>query len=146
MSGEFTEEWLKAYCARTGQPMPRFDKNPSHDKVRPGEGDAPTQPRRSKYGNQRTEIDGEVYDSKHEAEIAKQLMYRGGCGEFKAVARQVPFFLPGGVKYVADFVVLLPDGSYQVLDAKSEATKQNAVYRLKKRQMRECLGIEIQEV
>lgn len=143
MSAEFTEEWLKDYCKRMGQPLPKMHTNPSHDKE-PMD-NVPTL-RRSKYGNQRTEVDGDVYDSKHEAEIAKLLMHRGVSGEFKGVARQVPFFLPGGVKYVADFVVFFRGGSYQVFDAKSEATKKNAVYRLKKRQMRECLGIEIQEV
>lgn len=142
MSGEFTEEWLKSYCERTGQPMPKMRANPSHDR----EASDCTPVRQSKYGNQRTEVDGEIYDSKHEAEIAKLLMYRGASGEFKGVAKQVSFFLPGGVKYVADFVVFFQDGSYQVFDAKSEATKKNAVYRIKKRQMRECLGIEIQEV
>lgn len=143
MSTEFTEEWLRAYCKRTGVPMPKMHTNPSHDKE-PVD-NAPT-PRRNKYGNRRTELDGEVYESKHEAQIANTLMLQGMGGEIKGVARQVPFFLPGGVKYIADFVVFLPDGSYQVMDAKSEATKQNAVYRLKKRQMRECLGIEIVEV
>ena len=59
---------------------------------------------------------------------------------------QVPFLLPGGVKYIADFVVLEKDGTYTVMDAKSEATRKDKTYRLKKRLMRECLGLEIVEV
>ena len=54
--------------------------------------------------------------------------------------------LPGGVKYIADFVTLELDGSFTVWDAKSSATARDKVYRLKKRQMRECLHIEIREV
>ncbi len=67
-------------------------------------------------------------------------------GEFKGLARQVAFYLPGGVKDMADFVSLNADGSYTVYDAKSEATRRDKVYRLKRRQMRECLGLEIKEV
>ena len=47
---------------------------------------------------------------------------------------------------MADFVTFNADGSYTVYDAKSEATRRDKVYRLKRRQMRECLGLEIEEV
>ena len=50
------------------------------------------------------------------------------------------------MKYRADFVVLRNDGRYDVVDAKSDATRKDKVYRLKKRQMKEVLGIEIVEV
>ena len=59
---------------------------------------------------------------------------------------QVVFELPGGIKYIADFVTLEPDGTYRVWDAKSAATARDKVYRLKKRLMRECLGLEITEI
>ena len=120
--------------------MPKLTPNPSHDKEPVQDGT-----RQSKYGNQRTEVDGDVYDSKHEAQIAALLALDCKAGYYKGMARQVPFYLPGGVKYIADFVVFHTDGRYEVIDAKSEATKNNAVYRLKKRQMRECLGITITE-
>jgi hypothetical protein len=68
------------------------------------------------------------------------------AGEIRGVFRQHPFLLPGGVVYRADFVVLDNDGTWHVEDAKSVATARDKVYRLKKRQMRECLGIEIKEV
>ncbi|MCE5342571.1 MAG: DUF1064 domain-containing protein, partial [Eubacteriales bacterium] len=64
----------------------------------------------------------------------------------RGVMTQVRFGVPGGVTYIADFVTLETDGTYRVLDAKSEATKRDKVYRLKKRLMKECLGIVIQEV
>ena len=50
------------------------------------------------------------------------------------------------MKYIADFVTLELDGYFTVWDAKSSATARDKVYRLKKRQMRECLHIEIREV
>ena len=102
--------------------------------------------RESKYGNRKTERDGLRFDSKHEAGWYETLRLRGLAGEFYGLARQVTFFLPGGVKYIADFVTLNTDGTYTVLDAKSEATRKDKVYRLKRRQMEQCLGIEIKEV
>ena len=104
------------------------------------------QPKRSKYGNQHTEEDGMMFDSKHEAAVWRRLRAELMAGEYKGVARQVTFGLPGGVTYVADFVTLNKDGTYTVMDAKSDATRQNAVYRLKKKQMLNCLGLEIKEV
>jgi hypothetical protein len=109
--------------------------------------ETPTEPqRRSKYGNRKTEQDGERFDSQHEAKAHAELLLRVLAGELRAVARQVPFRLPGGVIYKADFVLLNNDGTYTVMDAKSEATARDKVYRLKKRQMKKCLGLEITEV
>ena len=110
--------------------------------------DAPSKaPQRgSKYGNRKTELDGLRFDSRHEADCYETLRLRGLAGKFYGLARQVTFFLPGGVKYIADFVTLNADGTYTVIDAKSEATRKDKVYRLKRRQMEQCLGIEIEEV
>ena len=104
-------------------------------------------PKRSKYGNHRVEINGMKFDSKHEAEVFLQLDARQKAGELKCVLRQVPFDLPGGIRYIADFVTILPDMRIEgVYDAKSAATKQNRVYINKKKQMKACWGIEIREV
>ena len=132
----FSEEWLRDYERRTGKrareqtggPLPAADK------------------RRSKYGNRRTEYGGRAFESAHEAEIYRQLDLRARAGELRGVACQVKFYLPGGVAYIADFVALHKDGAWSVLDAKSEATRKDKTYRLKRRLMRECLGIEIEEV
>lgn len=101
---------------------------------------------RRKYGNEPTERDGKRFDSKHEARVYDRLRVECIAGEHAGLARQVAFYLPGGVKYIADFVTLEKDGRYRVYDAKSEATRRDKVYRIKKRQMKECLGIEIEEV
>ena len=107
----------------------------------------PDKPKRRKYGNRRVEIDGMKFDSKHEAQTYMMLMERYMAGELKCVLRQVPFDLPGGIRYYADFVTIRPDMSIEaVIDAKSEATKKNRVYINKKKQMKAIWGIEITEV
>lgn len=65
---------------------------------------------------------------------------------FSGVICQQTFLLPGGVKYVADFIALKRDGTYDVIDAKSEGTRKDKVYQIKRKQMRACLGIEIVEI
>lgn len=104
--------------------------------------------KRRKYGNDPTYVDGKRFDSKHEAEVYLDLMYRYRSGELKCVIRQVRFDLADAEKlqYVADFVTIDPDMRVNVLDAKSKATRENKVYIIKKKLMREKYGIEIEEV
>jgi len=103
--------------------------------------------RKSKYGNQRVEIGGMKFDSKHEATVYTELMRRQLARELKCVLRQVPFDLPGGIKYIADFVTIAPDMRIEgIYDAKSEATRKNRVYINKKKQIKAIYGIEIREV
>lgn len=137
VNSEFDEAWLRDYERRTGL------------KVRdPGRKPVPEPPkaRRSKYNNRKTERDGRIFDSLHEAECYDVLKLRLQAGEIRGFVCQQPFVLPGGVRYYADFVVLRNDGRYDVLDAKSDATRKDKAYRIKARQMREVLGIEIVEV
>lgn len=109
--------------------------------------DMDEKPKRRKYGNRKVEINGMKFDSKHEAEVYLQLDARRRAGELRCVLRQVPIDLPGGIRYIADFVTIRPDMSIEaVIDAKSVATRQNRVYINKKKQVRACWGIEIQEV
>ena len=107
-----------------------------------------TPKKRSKYGNRRVEIDGMKFDSQHEADYYfGVLVPRVKAGELKCVCRQVAFDLPGGIKYIADFVTILPDRRIEgVYDAKSEATRRNRVYINKKKQMKACWDIDILEV
>lgn len=107
---------------------------------------AEEKPKRTKYGNRRVEVDGMKFDSQHEANVYGWLSLRVKAGELKCVCRQVRFDLPGGIGYIADFVTIGQDGKAEVLDAKSQATRENRVYINKKKQMKACLGIEIQEV
>ena len=138
----FDEAWVEDYCRRTGKPLPDMGRSSKHPI--PQTDDAT--PKRSKYGNRKTERHGRVFDSKHEADVYDELLLLTTAGEILGVACQVAFQLPGGVKYIADFVAMNPDGTYTVIDAKSEATKKDKTYRLKRRLMKECLGIEIVEM
>lgn len=139
MALEVDEKWLREYYTRIG-------KAPPGSKQAAPAAQDPQEPKRQKYGNQKTESGGKKFDSKHEAKIYEELRLRCLAGEYIGLALQVPFYLPGGIKYVADFVAFLPDGTYAVMDAKSDATRKDKVYRLKRRLMQECLKIIIQEV
>lgn len=110
--------------------------------------------KRPKYGNQKVNVDGIPFDSKHEAAVYQQLMDRVKAGELKCVMRQVRFDLGNGpyadkesrYQYVADFVTVDPDNRVAVLDAKSEATRKDRIYINKKKQMQAEWGLEIVEV
>ncbi len=128
-------EGLKKYYDRIGKPMPAD--------VAATQG-VPT--KRRKYGNVPTEYDGAMYDSGKEARRARELDLMVKAGEIVGWMRQVPFTLPGGIRYIADFVVLEHGNRFRVEDVKSEITLKSRVYINKKKQMRECLRIEIEEV
>ena len=107
----------------------------------------PDKPKRPKYGNRKVEIDGKKFDSKHEADYYfGVLLPLWRAGMLRMLTRQVPFDLPGGIRYVADFVTVDNYGRVSVIDAKSKATKKNRVYINKKKQMKAVWGIEIMEV
>ena len=110
----------------------------------------------SKYGNQKTVIDGMVFDSKHEALRWCELRYMERAKLIKDLCRQVSFTLipvqkdsTGKVieracKYVADFVYVNTATNQTVVeDAKGMKTD---VYKIKKKLMLEKYGIEIKEV
>lgn len=100
-----------------------------------------------KYRNEPTLVDGIRFDSKHEARVYQELMLRVRAGELKNVLLQVPFLLPGGIRYFADFVTITPDMRIEgVYDAKSEATRKNRVYINKKKQLKALWDIDIIEV
>lgn len=138
----WSEEEYAAYVARRGKgnnPSAPSGQLPFH------RGAMEDGAKRTKYGNRRTEVDGKKFDSKHEAEVYAELMLRVRAGELKCVARQVAFDLPGGIRYVADFVTIDPENRVEVIDAKSPATRKNRVYINKRKQMASEWGIEIRE-
>lgn len=143
---------LAAHTAKMGKAV---DAAP-----RPLHVDTPAPPvaKRQKYGNKvTTDADGTKHASKKQATRYRDLGLLMKSGEIMMLAREVRFRLPGGVEYRADHVFcnqralmviaeLIKDGDMTVEDVKGAATQKEAVYRLKKRQMKECLGIEIREV
>lgn len=114
----WTEEEYNDYLKRMGKPVQKI--------------------KRSKYNSKRTN----GYDSKHEADIAAELHMRAKA-ELITVLEQVPFMLAGGVKYVADFVLLYPNEKYEVIDAKGVRTD---VYKIKAKQMLDLWETKIKEV
>lgn len=103
--------------------------------------------KRQKYGNRITVVDGKKFGSQHEADYYFSVLWpRWMAGELVLLARQVPFDLPGGIRYIADFVTVDTEGRVEVIDAKSAATKKNRTYINKKKQMKAIWRIDILEV
>ena len=117
------------------------------------------QKKRNKYGNSVTEIAVEGskirFDSKKEAERYNYLKTQEKLGRIRNLTLQHHFNLVGthmnsdgekirGMDYVADFTYM--DGNTLVIeDVKSEATRKDKVYQLKKKLMADK-GFTITEV
>ncbi len=69
---------------------------------------------------QRTWNDGSIikFASKKEAKHYDQNLLAIQSGDLLFQLRQVPFHLPGGIKWVADFVEFWADGTVLIVDAK----------------------------
>ena len=96
-----------------------------------------------KYRAVPTSIDGLRFDSKAEAGRYADLRLLQKAGEVVFFLRQVPFDLPGGVKYRADFMIFWADGSVTVEDVKGYDTPQS---RLKRRQVEALYPVTIELV
>lgn len=111
--------------------------------------DGGAKPKRSKYGNRKTVLDGITFDSKAEADYYAALKIREKAGEVSAVERQKPFLLLGPrgeliATYKADFVFIDHIlGCQRVIDVKGFSTD---VFKLKRKMMRALLGIEVEIV
>lgn len=114
--------------------------------------------RRQKYGNKvTTDADGIKHASKRQALRYRDLGLLMKSGEIMMLAREVRFRLPGGVEYRADHVTanqraievmagLIESGDLVIEDVKSVATRNDKVYKIKAKQMRECMGLPVKEV
>ncbi len=87
-----------------------------------------------KYGAVRTEVKGRKYASKAEGRYAASLHLRKAAGEILGWLEQVPFHLPGGVKYVCDFQIFEADGTVRFVEVKGFET---AVWKVKAKQVAE---------
>jgi hypothetical protein len=134
-----TEEWLNRYLARS-------DALKAHE-VQMAQ---PPKPKRPKYHNVPTQsADGIVHDAKGECERWEELRLLERAGSIRSLRRQVPYALVvSGVlvcTYIADFVY--EDGAATVVeDRKSPRTRQLAAFRIKRKLMLACHGIEVREV
>lgn len=101
--------------------------------------------RAPKYKNVRTEVDGLRFDSRKEASRYAHLKMLRAAGEVLWFIRQPTFDLPGGIRYRADFLVVLADGGVRVEDVKSKGTRTQ-VYINKAKQVKALYGVEVVEV
>ena len=105
----------------------------------------------SKYKNQKTVIDGIKFDSKKEGARYGELQLLSRAGAIQDLRLQVPFELipkqagERAVKYVADFTYT-ENGKMIVEDTKSDITRANSTYILKRKLMLWVHGIRIREV
>lgn len=103
----------------------------------------------NKYRNRKTEAYGILFDSKHEAEQYIILQSRLEAGEIADLHCQVQYACDVNgqhvCNYFADFTYL-ENGKLVVVDAKSEATRKDKAYRIKKKLVEAIHEIEIIEV
>ena len=83
-----------------------------------------------KYAAVATEVDGIRFDSKKEARYYAGLKIKQAAGEVVQFLRQVPFHLPGGVRYVCDFMEFRANGTVHFIDTKGVLTES---FKAKKR-------------
>lgn len=83
-----------------------------------------------KYKAVRVEHDDIAFDSKAEGRRYQALKMLRTAGDVVQFLRQVPFYLPGGVKYVCDFQVFWANGSVTFEDVKGMQTES---FKAKKR-------------
>lgn len=112
---------------------------------------------KSKYGNKKIVVGDMTFDSRKEYDRYQQLLLLQKVGTISQLKHQVRFELVQGVKfaheqrkkpaicYWADFTYI-KDGVLIVEDVKSEITRKDGVYRLKKHLMMAILNIEIVEI
>lgn len=100
-----------------------------------------------KYSNQKTRVDGRVFASKREAKRYGELHLLQRAGEVLNLECQpvIDCKVNGAhvCNYIADFRYLKPGGEVVYEDAKGYKTD---VYRLKRKLVKACTGIEIVEV
>ncbi len=142
----WTEADVAAHMARrqTG-PLPIIPTNP----------DAPEL--RAKYGNKKTLCEGILFDSGHEADRYLELKALEGLGEIRDLELQPRYGIFGcelssgrGIEvasFKADFRYFdLAQNRTRIEDAKSDATKGETAYRLRKKLVEVCHGITIEEI
>ena len=106
--------------------------------------DTAPKPTRHKYSARAVTVDGVRYPSKREAEYHAMLRQMHAAGQTPWWCEQGRFLLPGPTHYLADFVVLrepLCDACQEKLVVVDTKGVKTAVYRLKRRQMRDVYGV-----
>jgi hypothetical protein len=84
---------------------------------------------------------GILFASVKEMDYYKDLELLIKAGEMRFFLRQVPFDLPGGVKYKVDFVEFRKDGSVRFVDVKGMETP---MFKVKRKQVEACYLVKIE--
>jgi hypothetical protein len=112
--------------------------------------------RQTKYHNKKTCLGSKKFDSVKEKNIYLLLLGKVKSGEIWNLERQVKFELQPhyrnkqgkmekAITYIADFTYYDSKG-YHVVDVKSEITRKDKVYRIKKKILGYQKGIDIEEM
>jgi hypothetical protein len=96
-----------------------------------------------KFLNKPTVRDDIRFASKKESEYYERLKLEQEDGRVLFFLRQVPFHLPGGTKYIVDFVEFHADGTVHFIDVKGMSTP---AFLLKKKWVESIYPIEIEVV
>lgn len=97
---------------------------------RQGKQTARQKPKRSKYNNKKTWIDGICFDSKMEARYYNSLKLLQEAGAIRGFCLQPEFVLQEGnaenraITYKADFIVFHLDGRAEIVDVKGYESQQ----------------------
>ena len=116
-------------------------------------------PKYHKYGNRKTEVAGQVFDSQKEAERYCELKLLERVGHISNLRTQVPFVvipaqtdehgkvIEKAVTYIADFVFNNQSGGLVVEDTKGyKRGTAYQLYSIKRKLMLQVYGIRVQEV
>lgn len=112
----------------------------------------PCAPGRSKYGNKKSGQNDSMLEKRYAERLDWQRVHPDDASRVVDVVRKKRYLLIAAqegeraVHYEADFVVLFADGHTEVIDTKSEPTRKNRVYVLKRKLMLERHAIRIIEV
>lgn len=96
--------------------------------------------KRGKYNAVPTVVDGFRFDSQKEARHYGQLKLAVQSGDLMYFLRQVPFHLPGGVRYVVDFVEFWRGEEPRYVDVKGFKT---ASFKVKVRMVEALYPVKI---
>lgn len=96
-----------------------------------------------KFKARRTNVDSIKFSSKKEANRYNILKLLQKSGDILFFLRQVPFHLPGGVKYICDFLIFWANGDVTIEDVKGFKTE---IYKAKKKMVEALYPVEISEI
>jgi hypothetical protein len=100
--------------------------------------------RKPKFGSVSTIEDGYRFDSKLEARRYRYWANLWQCGAIGWFTRQVPFYLPGGIVYRADFLIAMLPGdtrTFRVEDCKGVMSRVS-INKIK--QVEQIYGFKVQ--